>query len=88
MCISKIYFDHLTMSISNITTAQLRILVAVVDATSFSAAAARIGMTQSGASQAIRALETALGAKLLERGRGGVVPTEIGRSAGAIPGFN
>jgi DNA-binding transcriptional LysR family regulator len=80
MCISKIHFGHLTMSISNITTAQLRILVAIVDETSFSAAAARIGMTQSGASQAIRVLETALGAKLLERGRGGVVPTEIGRT--------
>jgi DNA-binding transcriptional LysR family regulator len=65
MCISKIHFGNLTMSISNITTAQLRILVAIVDETSFSAAAARIGMTQSGASQAIRVLETALGAKLL-----------------------
>jgi DNA-binding transcriptional LysR family regulator len=41
---------------------------------------ARIGMTQSGASQAIRVLEAALGVKLLERGRGGVVPTEIGRT--------
>jgi hypothetical protein len=38
MCISKIHFGHLIMSISNITTAQLRILVAIVDETSFSAA--------------------------------------------------
>lgn len=68
------------MTTTNITLAQLRILTAIVEEASFSAAAARIGMTQSGASQAMRALETALGVRLLTRHRGGVEPTEIGRS--------
>lgn len=69
----------MNMTITDITLAQLRILAAIVDEGSFSAAAQRIGMTQSGASQAIRALEATLGVSLLTRRRGGVVPTEVGR---------
>src|SRR5437867_12802320 len=69
-----------TMTTTNMTLAQLHILTAIAEEASFSAAAARIGMTQSGASQAMRALEAVLGVTLLVRGKGGVVPTEIGRS--------
>jgi DNA-binding transcriptional LysR family regulator len=58
-----------------VTVAQLRLLLAVLRAGSIGTAARRLGMTQSGASQAIIALERALGAKLLTRGRDGVAPT-------------
>jgi len=67
-----------SISVSNITLGQLRVLVAVVDAGGFTAAAKRLGMTQSAASQTIRALEGAVGVALVSRGRQGVAPTEIG----------
>ena len=66
------------MTITNVTLTQLRIFAAIAEEGSFSRAAARLGMTQSGASQAIRALETALGAALLARGKNSVAPTELG----------
>lgn len=68
------------MTITHINLAQLRVLAAIAEEGGFSAAAARIGMTQSGASQAIRTLEAALGVRLLVRHRDGVVPTGIGRA--------
>lgn len=46
---------------------QLRALVAVVDAGTFTDAAARLGVSQASVSRAITALETALGARLLQR---------------------
>ena len=58
-----------------ITLAQLRLLLAVVQAGSVGAAARQLGMTQSGASQAIIALEKTLGVDLLTRTRDGVTPT-------------
>lgn len=66
------------MTITDISLAQLRVLAAIVDEGGFSAAAQRLGMTQSGASQAIRGLESTLGVSLLARRRDGVAPTEIG----------
>ena len=60
------------------TLAQLRTLAAVVEAASFSAAAERLAMTQSGVSHAIADLETELGVSLLYRDRGGPVPTAVG----------
>jgi DNA-binding transcriptional LysR family regulator len=48
---------------------QLRTLAEVVDRGSFSAAAESLGISQPAVSQQIRALETDVGAKLLERGR-------------------
>ena len=57
---------------------QLRALVAVADTGSITAAAARLGLTQSGASQAVAALEEQLGVRLITRGRRGAVPTAVG----------
>ncbi|MES0198193.1 LysR family transcriptional regulator [Mesorhizobium sp. M0011] len=68
------------MTITNITLGQLRVLTMIVEDASFSTAATRIGMTQSGASQAMRSLEGVLGVKLLVRGKNGVFPTEIGQA--------
>ena len=73
------------MTITNITVAQLRVLTAIAETGSFSAAAASIGMTQSGVSQAIKCLEDALGLQLLARGRNGALPNEIGRKHGHGP---
>jgi DNA-binding transcriptional LysR family regulator len=67
-----------TISITNITLGQLRVLVAVVDQGGFTAAASALGMTQSGASQALQTLEDSVGVTLLTRGRDGIAPTEAG----------
>lgn len=50
----------------------------VVRAGSISAAARDLGWTQPAVSQHLQALERAAGCRLLERGPGGVVPTEAG----------
>lgn len=57
----------------------MRVFVAVVEEESFTAAAARLGATQSGVSQQIAKLEQALGARLIERGARGTVATPAGR---------
>jgi DNA-binding transcriptional LysR family regulator len=57
---------------------QLKLLAAVVDTGSFSAAAARLDCTQSRVSHAIGELERELGVRLLMRARNGSVPTEVG----------
>ena len=57
---------------------QIRYLVAVADAGSFSAGARRAFVTQPTLSAAIAALETELGSKLFERGARGVAPTQEG----------
>jgi DNA-binding transcriptional LysR family regulator len=56
----------------------LRVLLAVADAGSFSAAAAALGLTQSAVSQHVAALERAAGLTLLERGTRPVGLTEAG----------
>jgi DNA-binding transcriptional LysR family regulator len=56
----------------------LKALVAVVDSGSFSQAALELEVSQSSVSEAIVALESSLGAKLLERGRFGARPTPLG----------
>lgn len=61
-----------------ISLRQLRSFVAVYEAGSFTAAAAREGATQSGMSQHIKQLETELGAALLERQGREVAPTVAG----------
>lgn len=58
---------------------QLRMLVAVVDAGSFSAAAVQLDCTQSRISHAIGELERTLGARLLTRTREGSTPTDAGQ---------
>ncbi|MFB9994719.1 LysR family transcriptional regulator [Deinococcus oregonensis] len=58
--------------------AQLRALVAVTQAGSFSQAAATLGVTQSGLSHAVVSLEAGLGCSLLTRTRRGVTVTAAG----------
>lgn len=52
----------------------------VVDAGSFTGAAARLGYSQSAVSQTVRALEQELGTALLDRGRGKLALTADGQS--------
>nr|WTB36309.1 LysR family transcriptional regulator [Streptomyces sp. NBC_00830] len=61
---------------------ELRVLVAVESAGSFSAAAEALGMTQSAVSHSVRASERRIGAVLFDRGRLGARPTPAG--AGAV----
>src|SRR5450631_1721612 len=53
--------------IDPLTLDQMRVLVAVAEAGSFSAAARRLGRVQSAISQAIQAMETTLGVPLFDR---------------------
>jgi len=57
---------------------ELRVLVAVADSGSFTAAGERLGLTQSAVSHAVRGCERKLGAVLFERGRRGAAPTAAG----------
>lgn len=66
--------------IRNLDMDLLRALVAIADSGSFSAAALRLGRTQSAISLQIKRLEEAVGQSLLERSQGRVVgPTAEGR---------
>ena len=58
---------------------QLRALVAVVDTGSFTQAAAVLGLSQASVSRAVSALETALGARVLQRTTRRVALTVTGR---------
>lgn len=60
------------------TSAQLAAFVAVAELQSFTAAAFRLGITQSGVSHAIRALELELGVNLFHRQKAEIQLTEIG----------
>ncbi|MFG2917344.1 LysR family transcriptional regulator [Kitasatospora sp. NPDC048298] len=60
---------------------ELRTLVAVEEERSFTAAAARLGTTQSAVSHTVRACERKLGTVLFDRGRHGARPTEGGARA-------
>ena len=68
----------MSIRITNISLRQLRAFVGVVEAGSFTVASKSLGVTQSGLSQSISGLETALGVSLVSRERDGVVLTEIG----------
>jgi hypothetical protein len=57
---------------------QLRHLIAVVEHGSFSRAAEAVHLTQPALSRSIQALESEVGAAVLERNRGAIVPTDIG----------
>lgn len=63
---------------STMNLTQLHGLIAVAEAGSFTAAAKAIGITQSGLSQALAALEESLGVKLLVRRREGIALTACG----------
>jgi len=60
---------------------ELRTLVAVAEEGGFSAAARRLGTTQSAVSHAVRGIERKLGVVLFERGRYGARPTAAGARA-------
>jgi DNA-binding transcriptional LysR family regulator len=60
---------------------ELRTLVAVAEGGGFSAAAVRLGATQSAVSHAVRGMERKLGVVLFERGRHGARPTAAGERA-------
>ncbi len=62
---------------------QLRALLAVIEAESFSEAALDLGVAQSSLSYAVAELERELGVKLLQRGRFGAEPTKIGTKIAA-----
>lgn len=57
----------------------LRALLAIVDEGSFSEAALCLGTSQSSVSNAVAELEEELGVRLLDRGRFGATPTEVGK---------
>jgi DNA-binding transcriptional LysR family regulator len=63
------------------TEAQLRALLAVVDAGGFGAAAEALSMSQSGVSRAVRSLEAELGASLFARGQPSIALTPLGEHA-------
>jgi DNA-binding transcriptional LysR family regulator len=60
------------------TPAGLRVLVAVSERGSFTAAASALGYTQSAVSRQVATLETAVGQRLFDRHRGGVSLTAAG----------
>jgi DNA-binding transcriptional LysR family regulator len=63
------------------TLRQLELLLALPGATSIAAAGARLGMSASATSHALRALETALGCELVDRLAPGVALTHAGELA-------
>lgn len=66
------------MTTSDVTLAQLRVLLAIIDSGSFTLAAEQLGITQSGVSQAVAGLESALQSAILVRDRHGITPTALG----------
>ncbi|WP_110643514.1 LysR family transcriptional regulator [Salinicola sp. CPA57] len=68
------------MSVSSANFTQLRAFLAVAESLSFSRAAGNLGITPSGLSQTIKALEKDLGARLFHRTTRSVSLTEAGES--------
>ncbi|MGW3723640.1 LysR family transcriptional regulator [Streptomyces sp. NPDC000851] len=66
---------------SDLAPHELRVLVAAADTGGFSAAAERLGLTQSAVSHSVRGSERKIGAVLFERGRTGARPTPAGEKA-------
>ena len=66
--------------LDRLTLDQLRILIAVAETGSFSAAARRLGRVQSAVSQSVQALEATLGVVLFERGERVPKLSEAGRA--------
>lgn len=62
----------------HLDTESLGMLIAIVDSGGFTAAAERVGRTQSAVSARIAQLEESLGVRLLERSRRGIALTETG----------
>ncbi|WP_329565717.1 LysR family transcriptional regulator [Kitasatospora sp. NBC_01266] len=68
---------------NDLAVRELRILVAVERARSFTAAAQALGLTQSAVSHAVNSCERKIGAVLFDRGRHGARPTPAGERAAA-----
>ena len=66
------------MKTVHLNLSQLELLVALVEAGSFSGAAVSLGLTQSAASHALARLESELGALLVERGKRKITLTAAG----------
>lgn len=66
---------------SRLHAKQLRLLVALEEQGSLLGAAEKVGLTQPGASKALKELETTFGAELFTRTNRGLLPTAAGRSA-------
>lgn len=66
---------------SRLHAKQLRLLIAIEESGSLLGAANKVGLTQPGASKALRELEQALRVTLFERTNRGLLPTESGRCA-------
>lgn len=64
----------------DVSTTSLRVLRAVAERGSFSAAAVELGYTQSGISRQVASLEKETGHRLFERRTGGVRPTAAGQA--------
>lgn len=69
------------MTETDLSPQDLRLLLAVAETGSFTAAAGRLGSSQSAVSHAVRAAERRIGAVLFERGRHGARPTPAGERA-------
>jgi DNA-binding transcriptional LysR family regulator len=80
---SNDYFEHVVcvsfMDMRDVSLTALRVLRAVAENGTFTAAAAALGYTQSAVSRQIASLEQAAGAALLERHRAGARLTPAGR---------
>ncbi len=72
---------NLNSVMSRLHARQLRLLIAVAEQGSLLAAADRVGLTQPGASKALKELESTLNAPLFMRTNRGLVPTEAGTCA-------
>lgn len=79
--------DMPKISSTDVTLAQLRALVAVIDTGGFTSAASQLGLTQSGISQAVASLERALGVRLLARPerRSSAAASPVGTAARPMP---
>ena len=73
--------SNLNSVMSRLHAKQLRLLIAVAEQGSLLAAADRVGLTQPGASKALKELEATLNAELFLRTNRGLVPTEAGKCA-------
>tara|TARA_R110002020_G_scaffold37774_5_gene113914 strand:+ start:267 stop:1169 length:903 start_codon:yes stop_codon:yes gene_type:complete len=63
---------------ADISIAQLRVLLAVAEAQSYTRAAERLGVSQSGVSHSMQALEKLVGGSLIIKSPEGLVPTALG----------
>ena len=69
------------MSEIDLSPQDLRLVLAIAETGSLTAAAGRLGSSQSAVSHAVRGIERRIGVALFERGRHGARPTPAGERA-------